>query len=168
MTRTLLLTATAMAAFAALIYLLLPGLAQPDPLGSLLMAASGAAWDCYSLHGRKSGAPLADTAGNFLRAALFCLPLAAYAILIDGRAGAAGIAYAIASGVFASGCGYAIWYRALPGLSTSQAAIVQVIAAAGAVIFLSEVLTPRLTIAAAFILGGVGLAIVARRPISRS
>src|SRR5438270_207980 len=35
------------------------------------------------------------------------------------------LALAVLSGVVTSGLGYAIWYRALPGLSTTQAAAVQ-------------------------------------------
>jgi drug/metabolite transporter (DMT)-like permease len=155
-------------AFGALVYLLLPGLGQPDLLGSLLMIGSGVAWGFYSLRGRTAGAPLAETAGNFIRAAALCLPLAPIAILNDGHAAPSGIALAVASGVFASGFGYAVWYRALPGLTGSQAGIVQLsvpaIAAFGAVVLLSEVLTMRLVIAAAFILGGVGLAISSRHP----
>ena len=68
-----------------------------------------------------------------------------------------------ASGALASGCGYAIWYAALRGLSSARAAMVQLsvpaIAALGAVVLLAEPLTPRLVIASALTLGGVGLAL---------
>jgi drug/metabolite transporter (DMT)-like permease len=63
-----------------------------------------------------------------------------------------------------SGLGYMIWYRALSGLTAVQAASVQlsvpVLAAAGGVVFLGEVLTLRLVAAASLILGGIALAIV--------
>ena len=36
-----------------------------------------------------------------------------------------GVYYALASGVFASGCGYAIWYSALPLIKSTTAATVQ-------------------------------------------
>ena len=75
------------------------------------------------------------------------------------------MAYAIASGVVASGLGYAIWYAALPQLTRVRAAIVQltvpVIAALGGVIFIAEPLSWRLAIASGAILGGVAIALIA-------
>ena len=60
-----------------------------------------------------------------------------------------------------SGLGYIFWYRALPRLSVTQAAVAQVgvpiIAAAGGVALLGEPLTLRLLLAAAAVLGGIGL-----------
>ena len=63
-----------------------------------------------------------------------------------------------------------IWYAALRGLSATRAATVQLavpaLAALAGVLFLSEPLTPRLVQAAVLILGGVGLAVLARsRPV---
>lgn len=153
-------------AFAAFVWLLLPGLGTPDPWGSLLMTAAGIAWGVYSLHGRGTGDPLAATAGNFIRAVPLCAALA-LVVLADAHADAGGIALAMASGMVTSGLGYAVWYRALPRLSTTQAATVQltvpVIAAAGAVAVLGETLTARLVVASACILGGVALSILVRR-----
>ncbi len=67
----------------------------------------------------------------------------------------------------ASGFGYVAWYAALARLDTTRAAAVQlsvpVLAAAGGVLFLSEPITPRMTMAALGILGGVGLALYGRR-----
>ncbi|MGE4220045.1 MAG: DMT family transporter [Alphaproteobacteria bacterium] len=151
-------------AFAGLVFLMSPGLAAPHPLGAALMAVAGLSWAAYSLLGRGSGRPLADTAGNFVR----CLP-AAMALALAGVAiqppSLAGVAYAVASGAVASGIGYAIWYAALPGLSRSAAAFVQLtvpaIAAAGGVLFLQEPMTARLVLASAGILGGVALALFA-------
>ncbi|GGF36105.1 hypothetical protein GCM10011321_28900 [Youhaiella tibetensis] len=151
-------------AFGALVYLVSPGLVAPDPLGSLLMVLAGICWAIYSLLGRGSADPLADTAGNFVRT----LPLA-LVLLVAGCLAAvpepAGIAYAVASGALASGLGYALWYAALPHLARSRAAIVQLtvpaIAALGGVVLLGEALTPRLLIASVAILGGVALAVVA-------
>jgi drug/metabolite transporter (DMT)-like permease len=54
------------------------------------------------------------------------------------------------------------------GLTTTQASVVQllvpVLAALGGVAFLSELLSLRLVIASGLILGGVGLAVLKRRP----
>ena len=72
----------------------------------------------------------------------------------------------------ASGVGYALWYAALPGLTATLAATVQlsvpVLAAGGGVLFLSERVTYRLAVASVLILGGVALTLRPRRPQSRS
>ena len=153
-------------AFAAFVYLILPGVGRPDPVGSILMIASGVAWAVYTLRGRGSRNPLAETAGNFVRAAAFCLPLAAFALLYE-TASLAGIVLALASGVVASGLGYSIWYKALRGLSTFQAALIQlsvpVIAALGAILLLDEQLTLHFVIAGACVLGGIAFAILAKQ-----
>ncbi|MCC7428186.1 MAG: DMT family transporter [Alphaproteobacteria bacterium] len=151
-------------AFAAMVVLMSPGITAPAPLGAGLMAAAGFAWAAYSLLGRGSAAPLADTAGNFAR----CLPVGA-ALALAGMVlhppSAAGLAYAIASGALASGLGYAVWYAVLPRHTRSSAAFVQLtvpaIAAVGGVLFIGEPLTLRLGLASAGILGGVALALVA-------
>ena len=79
---------------------------------------------------------------------------------------ALGIAYAVLSGAAASGLGYTIWYAALPGLSAVEAASVQlsvpVIAALGGTFFLAETISLRLALAAAAVLGGIGLVIASR------
>ena len=152
-------------AFAAFVYLLLPGIGMPNPRGAMLMMLSGVAWGVYSIRGGAAASPLAETSGNFVRAAPLCLPL-----LLVGGAGApvsaAGLWLAVASGVVASGLGYAVWYRVLPRLGSTRAAIVQlsvpVIAAGGAILFLSEPLTARFAVAGTLVLAGVGCAIVAR------
>ena len=153
-------------AFAAFIYLVAPGVSAPDPLGSTLMILSGVAWGVYSLRGRAASRPLEETAGNFVRAAGFAVPLV-FVSLFQGHWNAQGVVLALASGILASGLGYAIWYRALPGLSTFQAALVQlsvpVIAAAGAIAVLTEPLSSRFAIACAFVLGGIAFALLARR-----
>ncbi|HEX3350741.1 MAG TPA: DMT family transporter, partial [Acetobacteraceae bacterium] len=153
-------------AFAAFVYLLLPGLNTPDLAGSLLMMTAGIAWGVYSIRGRGARNPLGETAGNFLRTVAFCIPLALL-IVARGHTTTAAIALAVLSGSLTSGVGYAIWYRALPHLSGSQAATVQltvpILAALGAVMFLSEPLTLRLAVASVCILGGVALAIASRR-----
>jgi len=153
-------------AFLAFVYLILPGVSRPDPFGSLLMVISGVAWGVYTLRGRGSATPLADTAGNFLRASAFCVPLGLYAIS-RGTASFTGVLLALASGIAASGLGYSLWYRTLPRLTTFQAALVQlsvpVIAALGAIVFLGEILTPRFIAASLFVLGGIAFAIMVKQ-----
>ncbi|NRA89405.1 MAG: EamA family transporter, partial [Rhizobiales bacterium] len=61
-------------------------------------------------------------------------------------------------------------YIALNGLSTTQAAVVQLsvpaIAAIGGLLFVSEPISMRLIISAAFILGGILMVILGRRLLS--
>lgn len=149
-------------AMAGLVALVLPGLDRASPPGALLMTLAGVAWGAYSLRGRRGSAPLQDTAGNFLRAT----PLALPALLLPGEIQpgptAAGIGWAVASGALASGVGYAIWYHALPRLSATRAATLQlavpVMAGWAGVVILGEAVTLRLVLAGSAILGGVALA----------
>lgn len=156
-------------AIAGLLWLLLPGLEAPAPLGAGLMAAAGIGWGVYSLRGRGRDQPTFLTAGNFVRASLLALAIALPAIAVSGKAPPSlkGTAYALLSGAVTSGLGYAIWYTALRGLSASLAAIAQLtvpaLAALGGVLFLSEPLTLRFVIATGLILGGVALASLVRQ-----
>jgi drug/metabolite transporter (DMT)-like permease len=157
-------------AFGGLAGLLLPGITAPPLWGSALMLCAGAAWGMYSLRGRKAGDATAVTAGNFLRAVPITFALSVIVYVIAPQANsidASGVGYAIASGAVASGVGYAIWYTALRGLKATTAATVQlsvpVIAAVGGIVFLGEVVTMRLLIASAAILGGIALVIVDKR-----
>jgi drug/metabolite transporter (DMT)-like permease len=152
------------AALAGLLYLVFPGLSAP-PLGfALLMGLAGVAWGRYSLRGRGVANPLAATTGNFVGAVPMALAVSA-AGWPFAHAEAAGVWLAVASGTFASAVGYVLWYAALPGLGATRAAIVQlsvpVLAAAGGVLLLNEVMAPRLLPSSVAILGGVALAIVA-------
>lgn len=149
-------------AFGGLAGLSWPGLTAPDPVGAALMALAGVAWGIYSLRGRKSSRPLFDTAGNFLRAVPFAA-LLSVVMMASAHASLRGLALATASGAFASGVGYSVWYSVLPRLSATRAAIVQlsvpVLAAAGGIVFLGEPVTQRLLLNGATILAGVLLAI---------
>ena len=155
-------------ALGGLVYLVLPGLEAPSPLGSGLMMLAGIAWGIYSLRGRGSTSPLADTTGNFIRA----VPLISVVLVVSlngVQLTSMGILLAVLSGAVASGVGYVIWYTALAGLTATRAAIVQlsvpVLATWGGVAFLAEDISLRLILAAALILGGIGLAIAGRRTV---
>ncbi|WP_078122101.1 DMT family transporter [Thiosocius teredinicola] len=158
-------TAGVVIALAGMVGLMLPGLTAPPLFAASLMLSAGVAWGVYSLRGRGGGDPTVATAGNFVRS----VPLVAV-LAVAGMnhlsVDAAGIIYAVASGALASGIGYAIWYAALPGLQAAQAATVQlsvpVITAVGGVLFLDEMVTLRLILASAAILGGIALVIVAK------
>jgi drug/metabolite transporter (DMT)-like permease len=146
-------------ALGGLVYLLLPGLSSPPPFQSALMAAAGIAWGFYTLRGKGSGDPLGDTTGNFIRT----VPMIVAAAIPSTR----GLVLAILSGALTSGVGYAFWYAALKHHTATRAAVLQLsvpmLTAFAGVLLLSEVMTQRLLIAAAFILGGIGLTILSRQ-----
>ncbi|HVI74254.1 MAG TPA: DMT family transporter [Anaeromyxobacteraceae bacterium] len=147
-------------ALGGLAYLGLPGASAPDPIGSLLMIAAGAAWGAYSLRGRSARDPLAANADNFLRALPFTLALVV-ALLRDLAATGTGVLLAAASGALASGGGYSLWYAVVPTLGATRAAAIQLavpaLAGLGATVFLGERLTPRIAISGAAILAGIAL-----------
>jgi len=70
------------------------------------------------------------------------------------------------AGAVTSGLGYALWYRVLPKLPTTTAAISQlsvpVIAVFAGVVLLNEPLTVRLVAAGGLVLGGIGVSLVRR------
>jgi drug/metabolite transporter (DMT)-like permease len=154
-------------AASGLVVLVLPGLAAPDPIGAGLMTSAGIAWGVYSLRGRGATRPLAATADNFVRAVPMVAVLLIAIPIAGGHVTPAGAMLAIASGAIASGLGYSLWYAALPHLAPSRAAIVQlsvpVIAAAGGALVLGESVSVRLAGATAAILGGIALALLAKR-----
>jgi drug/metabolite transporter (DMT)-like permease len=149
-----------------LIYLVFPGLAAPPLWSSVLMAAAGAAWGFYTLRGRGSSAPLADTTGNFIRTVPMII-LAAIPFISKINLSTNGIVLAVLSGAVASGVGYTVWYAALKHHTATRAAVLQLsvplIAAAGGILFLAESPSARLAIAAALILGGIALTIFSRK-----
>ncbi|UJX26936.1 DMT family transporter [Pseudoalteromonas sp. CF6-2] len=146
-------------AFAGFIYLMLPSAAVPSLLPAILMTLSGAAWGVYSIRGKQCRAPLQATTFNFLRSLIFVPALIFAAFFQWPSISFSGIALAVASGAFASGVGYSIWYLALPKLKSSQAAVVQltvpVLAIVAGMVFLNEQITLQLMVASALILGAV-------------
>ena len=154
-------------ALAGLAWLTLPALGRPDPVGSGLMIVAGCAWGVYSLAGKGKG--MSNAVAANARSFFWAVPLAllvnllvASSVVVSPR----GLILAATSGGITSGLGYAIWYRALRGLTATRAAILQlavpVIAAAGAVAFLHESVNPRLAVSAAAVIGGLGLVLSAR------
>lgn len=151
---------------AGLIYLLLPGLTAPSPVGSGFMAVAGIAWGVYSVRGKSERDPFRATAGNFARSVPFALATSVF-LIASLKVTWEGVLWAVISGAVTSGLGYVAWYWALRGLTTTKAAIVQlavpVVAAFGGAFLLSEVITPRLVIASMAVLGGVGVAVLSRQ-----
>ena len=137
--------------------------------GTAMMMAAALGWGIYSLLGRGSTTPLADTAGSFLCAVPFVLAFwlaSGEGLVISSHA----ILLAIVSGVLTSGLGYALWYTVLPQLDATVAGLAQLtvplIAVVGGVLLLSESVGPRTVIAGLIVLGGVAFGIAA--PSGRS
>ena len=153
-------------AISGLIYLVSPGITAPSILGSLLMAIAGIAWGVYSLRGRGASDPVGATTDNFLRT----VPLAVGVVLLwlpTLTITPMGFLWAALSGSITSGVGYVLWYAALPRLTATRAATVQlavpVLTALAGLVVLSEAISLRLVISAVAILGGVGLAVSRRK-----
>jgi drug/metabolite transporter (DMT)-like permease len=148
-----------------LVWLTLPSVGRPDPAGSGLMALAGVMWGVYSLVGRTAGDALASNARSFFWAVPPALALEA-ARFSTAAATSRGILLAATSGAITSGLGYAVWYRALRGLTATQAAVLQlgvpVIAGFAAVALLREPASPRLVASGAAVLAGLALVVSTR------
>ena len=144
--------------FLGFIYLISPGVSSPSITGFILMTIAGISWGIYTIKGQTSKNPLMDTTYNFIKTLPF-ITILYIATMTKSNYSTEGILLAIISGAVTSGIGYTIWYMAIRGLSSIQSAVLQllvpVIAAFGGVIFISEIITVRLTISSILILGGV-------------
>ncbi len=143
-------------ALAGLGVLLAPqgGTLWPD----LSMALAGVGWGIYSLAGRGQKDALAASAWNFGLA----LPMGVIVLAVwPGHWTGAGLGLALLSGGVTSGLGYALWYAVLPPLGAGRAAVAQLsvplIAALGGFAILGELPGPGFWLAAAMVLGGIGL-----------
>jgi drug/metabolite transporter (DMT)-like permease len=153
-------------ALGGLVCLVFPGLAAPPLTSSALMAAAGISWGAYTLRGRESSDPLAETTGNFIRA----VPLGIIISIIfipRFHLSNKGMVLAVLSGAIASGIGYTMWYAALKYHTATRAAVLQlavpVLTAIIGIIFLAESASVRLGVAGALILGGIALTILGRK-----
>ena len=149
--------------------LTVPSVSRPDPFGLVLMAIAGLAWAAYSIAGKNLSDPLAANARSFILSSPIAIALVLASRLLPHAsvfASGRGIALAVTSGAITSGLGYACWYRVLPRLTVTQAAVSQltvpVIAALAAVALLDEHLSGRLVISGAAVLAGVGLVLFTR------
>ncbi|MFA6698580.1 MAG: DMT family transporter [Thiomicrospira sp.] len=153
-------------ALIGLLYLVYPKLSGPSWWGLLMVTLSAYTWALYTLYGRRSRAPLVDTAYNFYRT----LPFVALLALVSLpwiNASAVGVALALFSGAITSGLGYIVWYTVLPRLSSSLASasqlLVPLMAALAAAWLINEAITLHLVIAAALMLGGIALVLWGRQ-----
>jgi drug/metabolite transporter (DMT)-like permease len=129
------------------------------------MTVSGISWGIYTLKGRSCENPLMDTTYNFIRTIPFVALLTVFTVQ-NINMSTEGIILAFVSGAITSGLGYTIWYIALRGLSSTQAAVIQlsvpVIAAIGGVLFVSETITMRLIISAVVVLTGILMVVLGK------
>jgi len=153
-------------AFGGLVYLLMPGgELNIDVKGAGLMILAGVGWGLYSLRGQLVTDPLSATAKNFL----YALPFALLVIIVlrGGFYTQEGLFLAMLSGGITSALGYALWYKLLPLLNTSTAAVSQLtvptIAMAGGIMLLGELLTMTFVLASVMVLGGVALSVYSAR-----
>jgi len=151
-------------AFSGFLLLTLPHVTAPSAFGLVLMIIAGVGWAFYTLNGKESTEPLTDTMINLCIASLFMTPIGLVLFLLPDfslHITLNGALAAIASGALASGIGYAIWYTALPLITTTQAAtaqlLVPIIAAIGGIVLLGESISLLLVIAGAIMLGGIYL-----------
>lgn len=152
-------------AFAGFVYLVLPQVNSPSIMGVILMTISGISWGLYTILGRNTQQAITDTAYNFIRTLPFLLLLLPL-IFIDLHLTFKGVTLAIISGAITSALGYCLWYVALPGLSTTIAAVSQLsvppLAAAAGILLIGEPLTWRLSLASLLILGGILVVILTK------
>jgi drug/metabolite transporter (DMT)-like permease len=151
-------------ALSGLAVLLAPGAGGvPSLAAAAAMVCAGVGWGFYSLAGRATRDALGATAWNFLLSVPVALALFALwpaEALVTAR----GLWLAILSGAVTSGLGYALWYALVPALGAARAGVAQLtvplIAAAGGLALMGEAVSLRFALAAALVLGGVGLASV--------
>jgi len=156
----------ALVAFGGLCVLLWPSGAQALPWGGAgAMIIAGLAWVGYTLLGGREPDALGASAANFL----LCLPLVLLALPLSdaGQLSATGITTAAIAGAITSGLGYALWYRVLPQIAATLAGIAQlsvpVLTVAAGALLLAEPVTARLILAGMLVLGGIAIALPARR-----
>ncbi|MAD45319.1 MAG: EamA family transporter [Oceanospirillaceae bacterium] len=167
-----------LAGFSGVVWLLFPGVSAPPLPAAMLMAVAGVGWGIYSLRGKSSSDAVSSSAANFARASLLAAGL--WLVLFTANTAgitdfvfaditgvsAAGVACALASGVLASGAGYALWYGVLPHMQATTAATVQLtvpaITAVAGVLIAGEAIDSRLFMAFVLIIGGVAVFIRCR------
>lgn len=136
-------------------------------LATLAMIFAGIGWGVYSLIGRGSSDPLADTAYNF---ALAIVPTAVVWVFLQGTLTLSGAVLGVIAGAITPGLGYALWYGVLPRLGASRAGVAQlsvpIIAMLGGFVFLGEAITIKFMIASTLVLGGIGVSMM-RQPQKR-
>lgn len=161
----------AVIAFAGFLYLVWPTLGTPSALGIGAMVLSGIGWGGYTILGRGAKTPLALTAGNFFLASLLATPLV-LSLFFSPAITLEGLLYAAVSGAVTSGCGYAVWYAALPKLSPAVSGVSQLLvpplAAVMGWLALAEPMGEQAVVATVLILSGVLVVLLGPRLLARA
>jgi len=161
-------------ALIGLIYLVYPKLTTPSWWGLVIMSISAYTWALYTIYGRKSVNPLSDTAFNFYRTLPMVIVASALSLWLTEHSFITykGFVLAIISGGATTALGYILWYSALPKISSSMASasqlLVPLMAAFGAMLLIHEPITVSFLVAAAFMLGGLGLVVHGRNQHRKS
>lgn len=138
--------------------------------GAAFMVIAGFGWAAYTLSGKNAQNPLAETGANFM----ISLPVVVVlALLLAEHATVWGVFLAVLCGAMTSGLGYALWYRVLPELQRSVAAVVQlsvpIIAIFAGALILGETVTISILLSAFLVICGIALAITKQSsPTGRS
>ena len=132
-----------------------------QPLGVLLLVATGVAWGLYTAAGRGAGDPRRFTTGNFaVLAGVLLLPAAGLAAT-DVRVTGEGLVWGVVMGAGTTAIAYVAWYACQRLITAAQAGLVQlvipVLTTLGAVALLDEPLTARLLGAAVLVGAGMWL-----------
>lgn len=153
-------------AIAGIAILLLPGASMPSALPAIMMIASGLAWGAYSVRGKRVSDPTGATAGNFL----LSVPIIAMLLMLSPEHALAdrwGVLLALISGGVTSGLAYVLWYVIVRDISSATASTLQLsvpcLAALGGTLFLGEIPSIRMVIAAVLVLAGILIVIAADR-----
>ena len=137
-----------------------PRFSENSLYGIVLMLFASFGWGLYTILGHGQKAPLSNTAGNFILALIFMIPIA-LVIPDEVEISSYGFFLAIISGSITSGVGYALWYSVLPKIKITTASTAQLsvplIAALGGYLFMSEILSWQFYVSSVLILGGISL-----------
>lgn len=149
------------------VVLMMPSAQTPEWSVALLMAASGVCWAMFTLLGKRSSESASVSITNGFVIASFLAVLVAPWLIQAPKLSVSGIAWALMSGVAASGLGYIIWYQVIKNISVLQASVAQlsvpVIAFIAGAVGLGEKVGMISVLAAMLVLGGIGLVFVSKR-----
>lgn len=156
-------------AFMGFVYWMLPSSQPPSYMGAALMVVSGMSWAAYSYSGSSSTHAQQNTAFNFiLTLPLLILVLPLYGVVQPFNISIEGLLLAVTSGSITSALGYWLWFKILPSISLTSAAILQlsvpILAALGGIIWNQDSISNSFIIACGFILIGIYLVISAKKP----
>ena len=149
------------------VVLMMPSAQTPEWSVALLMAASGVCWAMFTLLGKRSSESASVSITNGFVIASFLAILFAPWLIQAPKLSGSGIAWALLSGVAASGLGYIIWYQVIKKISVLQASVAQlsvpVIAFIAGAVGLGEDIRMISVLASMLVLGGIGLVFLSKR-----